>query len=200
MLPLAGWRLVFAGALHTASAQPWPGRRLSVVASLPVGQHRVCPPGYAGCGGKAHTAMLRASASAASASASASPTVEQHTVSPRKSGRRNAGGRRRKIGELRRDSTRPDRSRASPKWSPKGGSRRRWWLQKKQVEESKGARSRSKGGHKEARKMRGREINRTKPEPCAEALTYQEWSGNPRPGPRICVGTLLSSDLLAPGA
>ena len=39
-----------------------------------------------------------------------------------------------------------------------------------------------------------------KREPCAEALAYQEWSGNPRPGPRICIGTLLSSDLLAPGA
>ena len=39
-----------------------------------------------------------------------------------------------------------------------------------------------------------------KPEPCAEALTYQEWSGNPRLGHRICIGTLLSSDLLAPGA
>ena len=41
---------------------------------------------------------------------------------------------------------------------------------------------------------------RSKREPCAEALAYQEWSGNPRPGPRICIGTLLSSDLLAPGA
>ena len=165
MLRLVGWLLVFAGALHTASAQPWLGRRLSAVASLPVGQHRVCPPGYAGCGGKAHTATLRASASAASASASASPTVEQRTVSTRKSGRRNAGGStpKRKIGELRRDSTRPDRSRCrpSPKWSPKGGSRRRWWLRKKQVEESKGARPRSKVGHEEAREMREREINRT---------------------------------------
>ena len=43
-------------------------------------------------------------------------------------------------------------------------------------------------------------LSLAKPEPCAEALAYQEWSGNPRPGPRICVGTLLSSDLLAPGA
>ena len=74
MLRCVGWRLVFAGALHTASAQPWPGRRLSAVVSLPVGQHRVCPPGYAGCGGKAHTAMPRGTAT--SASASASPTVE----------------------------------------------------------------------------------------------------------------------------
>jgi hypothetical protein len=64
MLPFVGWRLLFAGALHTASSQPWPGRRLSVVTSLGQQSCRKLP---GGCGGKA-----------ASASAAASPTVHQH--------------------------------------------------------------------------------------------------------------------------
>ena len=51
-----GWRrALFAVALHTASTQPWPGRRLSV-ASL--GQ-RPCPKLPGGCGGKAASASRR---------------------------------------------------------------------------------------------------------------------------------------------
>ena len=53
MLRCVGWLLVFAGALHTASAQPWPGRRLSAVSSLGQLPGRKLP---GGCGGKAASA------------------------------------------------------------------------------------------------------------------------------------------------
>ena len=55
-MAFVGWRrALFAVALHTASTQPWPGRRLSV-ASL--GQ-RPCRKLPGGCGGKAASASRR---------------------------------------------------------------------------------------------------------------------------------------------
>ena len=59
MLRYVGWRLVFAGALHTASAQPWPARRLIAVTSL--GQ-RSCRKLPGGCGGQAASASAFARA------------------------------------------------------------------------------------------------------------------------------------------
>ena len=144
MLPLVGWRLLFAGALLMAPSQPRPGRRLSKLS---------CRKMPGGCGGKAAIAAAAASPTAhqhlhllaASASASASPTVEARKL-------------RRKTGWLRRDSSRPRPEGQATRGAGDQRGRRANVGKKRfnhrrmgQGDASKAGRPRSKAGRTEAR-------------------------------------------------